>query len=402
MSYREKLFGLRQTGVKFSLDSMRNLAESIGHPERGLCFIHIAGTNGKGSVAAMCASIAEAAGLKVGLYTSPHLVSYRERFRVNGQMISEERLDEYLAEYERRGWPGTFFEITTAIALQHFSEERVDLVVWETGLGGRLDATNIVTPQVSVLTRIAVDHGALLGDSLPKIAAEKAAIIKPGIPSVSAPQQPEVLAVLRERAESIRSPLHVVALKNIDEFVSPLAGDHQRWNTAVAVAACRIALVGLPDHEIAQGLRNVQWPARAQSIPTEPRLILDGAHNPDAIRALARTVPSLFGNEPFHLIFGAAADKDIAGMAKTLMSLPGLQSVFLVPLASERSATPEQLREAFPQGRFCDHWEDAWAHVRGQSIPALVTGSFFLAGEVLAWAEDPALAVDAGELWKAV
>lgn len=376
---------------------MRKLAADLGNPERDLRFIHIAGTNGKGSVAAMCAAIATAAGLKSGLYTSPHLVSYRERFQLDGEQIAESRLEQYLEWFESRGWPATFFEISTALALLYFRDERADLIAWETGLGGRLDATNIVTPCVSVITGIGLDHTQLLGDTLEKIAAEKAGIIKPGIPVVTACADRGALEVISARAGICGSPLRRIGADDLREFESPLRGAHQQWNTALAVAAMRIALPALSDDAIRNGLARVRWPGRAEWLDTDPPLLVDGAHNPDAIRALVPAAAECFAGRPFWLVFGAAQDKDIESMAEMLRSLPGLESVILVPLPHERSASMETLSRLFPGAATAQCWAEAWERVRQAGVPALVTGSLFLVAEVLRHFDPHGAGIDAGE-----
>ncbi len=400
MGYQEQLFSLRQSGIKYSIEPMRCLAAKLGHPESGLSFVHIAGTNGKGSVAAMCSAIAEAAGLKTGLYTSPHLVSYRERFQINGRPIPEQRLDRYMAFFESQGWPGTFFEISTALALLYFRDEQTDLVIWETGMGGRFDATNIVTPRVSVLTSIALDHTHVLGHTVEAIAAEKAEIIKPRVPVVASCRDPEALGVIRRKASESGCELRIITAGELDEFQSPLLGDHQRWNTAAAVAAMRAAIPGLEAEVIQRGLSEVSWPGRAQWLDTTPRLLLDGAHNPEAVEAIAPTAAACFGGRKFQLVFGVALDKDLAAMAKTLRRIPGIESVILVPLPHERSTPVEVLKHFFPEGKTAASWPEVWEKVRAAGLPALVTGSLFLVAEVLRYFEDPVANIDAGELWK--
>jgi len=399
VGYQEKLFSLRQNGVKYSLEPMQSLAAKLGHPEQSLSFVHIAGTNGKGSVAAMCASIAAAAGLKTGLYTSPHLLSYRERFQINGALILEDRLNQYLALFEAQGWPGTFFEISTALALLYFRDEKADLVVWETGLGGRLDATNIVMPKVSVLTGIGLDHTQLLGETLEVIAAEKAGIIKSGVPVIAACCDRGALEVIRRKAAAMGSKIRVIVEDDLDEFPSPLLGDHQRWNTAVAVASMRSVIPGLTDEVIQRGLSAVSWPGRAQWLQTEPQILLDGAHNSEAMRALAKLVPVSFGERKIQLVFGAASDKELGVMSEILRGIPIIESVILVPLPNERGAPVEKLKEFFPEAETVGSWAEAWDKIRDTGLPALVTGSLFLVAEVLRSMEQPAASVDAGELF---
>src|SRR5213594_87031 len=249
MTYAEAiklLYELRWFGAKFGLQNTRQLAARAGDPQNQLRFIHVAGTNGKGSTCAMLESIYRAAGLRVGLFTSPHLVSFRERIQVNRQLISEADVVRLVSEMQGllKEFPAdhhpTFFEVLTVMALRYFAEQQCDLVIWETGLGGRLDATNIVTPLASVITNIAFDHQQWLGDTLPKIAAEKAGIIKPGVPVLTATDDPEALAVIRSTAAHLRAPLTVVTRRDADDasritnHVS-LTGDHQRLNAALAL-----------------------------------------------------------------------------------------------------------------------------------------------------------------------
>ncbi len=268
MTYAEAiqfLYGLRLFGAKFGLENTFKLAALAGNPQEKLRFIHVAGTNGKGSTCAMLESIYRAAGLRVGLFTSPHLVSFRERIQVNRQLISETEVVRLVAELQPllKQFPAdhhpTFFEVVTVMALKFFAEQKCDLVIWETGLGGRLDATNIVTPLASVITNIAFDHQQWLGDTLEKIAAEKAGIIKPGIPVVTATDEPEALAVIEKVARDKNAPLINVdrrrAFLHLKKSarqssarspVLPLLGEHQKINAALALATVKILQTQIP------------------------------------------------------------------------------------------------------------------------------------------------------------
>ncbi len=392
MTYRETieyLFGIRLFGQKLGLETMRHLLARLDNPERHLRFIHIAGTNGKGSVAAMCSAVLTAAGLRTGLYTSPHLVSFCERFQINGRPISETdvvRLVEQLKPVAEQVAghpefrPPTFFETVTALALQYFREQNVDIVVWETGLGGRLDATNVVTPLVSVITNIGYDHMQYLGNTLAEIAAEKAGIIKPGVPVVTATTDPDALAVIRGRAALLESPVTVVT--GDCEFTAPLLGPHQTVNCATAVAALRA--IGISDDDIGAGLPKTKWPGRFQ---IAGHVVLDGAHNADAARQLAATMREYFPGRRVTMILGVLRDKNYDQMCRILAPLAG--TIHCVPVNSERTTDPAQLaalcRQANPHAvvTVAGNVGDALAASRTTGDVMLITGSLFLVGEAM-------------------
>jgi dihydrofolate synthase/folylpolyglutamate synthase len=356
----------------------------MGNPHGGLRFIHIAGTNGKGSVAAMLAAIFEEAGGATGLYTSPHLWRYHERFRMNGQEISDAELTPLLERILPIAGDATFFEISTALALAWFRQRQADLVILEAGLGGRLDATNIVTPQVTVITPIGMDHMQFLGGTLVEIAREKAGIIKPKVPLVTPRQEPVVMEALLAQAAHLEAPVTVIDELRLDEFASPLAGDHQRWNTAVAVAAARRFQPSLPPEIIRRGLARTRWPGRCQVVERPgplPPVLVDGAHNPMSVRALVQEVIRRWGPGRVTLIFGALGDKDLAEMSAILASMAA--QVLLVPVASERSASIGELARLLPSGRPMDSLADAMREADRAGRPIVVAGSLFLAGEAL-------------------
>jgi dihydrofolate synthase / folylpolyglutamate synthase len=379
------LFGTQQRGLKLGLDSVRSVLSALGEPQKALRFIHVAGTNGKGSVCAMLDSICRAAGVKTGLFTSPHLVRFNERIQVNGIQIDDEavvrglhRIRSLINE-ERHP---TFFEITTALAFDHFRRQRVDLVVLETGLGGRLDATNVVDPLVAVLTSIDLDHQKWLGHSLPEIAAEKGGIIKPGVPVVSGPQFAEVRTVLERIATERSAALSYVELPVQDLFIG-LAGSYQRTNAAIAIQALRKAGIKVNPETLKEGLGNVQWPGRFQRVGE--RIILDGAHNPAASKCLVETWTECVGYQRATIIFGGLRDKDLKGMASTLSGIA--KRFLIVPLHSERAASPVEIQSVIPQHlpiAQCNSPEQALDLANQFEDPILVTGSLFLVGEFLA------------------
>lgn len=385
MTFDESLEWLCSTqffGIKLGLENTRMLLAHLGNPEQGPRIFHVAGTNGKGSVCAMLDSIFRTAGLRCGIFTSPHLCDFRERVRVGGVMMSMEEAAGTLTRLhdlcKDRPHPPTFFELSTALALDHFAREKCDVVVLETGMGGRLDATNAVTPEVSVITPVAMDHAEWLGDSISKIAGEKAGIIKPGIPVVSARQTPEAEEVLRAAAISAGSPLTFVDKPY--EGALGLKGSHQKWNAALALAAIQASKFAPGDKAISDGLRDVVWPARFQQI--DERITVDGAHNPHAALTLVDTWREQFGSQKASIVFGAMRDKDYTEMLSILSGIAG--SFLFVPVNSPRSATPEELHApaGCPAKAFASLPSALEAALSGNS-PVLITGSLFLAGEAL-------------------
>ncbi|HZL78804.1 MAG TPA: folylpolyglutamate synthase/dihydrofolate synthase family protein, partial [Candidatus Limnocylindrales bacterium] len=308
MTYSEAiqfLYGLRLFGAKFGLENTFKLAALAGDPQDKLRFIHVAGTNGKGSTCAMLESIYRAAGLRVGLFTSPHLVSFRERIQVNRQLISEAeviRLVEALRAANKEN-DAALFEFATVMALKFFAEQKCDLVIWETGLGGRLDATNIVTPLVSVITNIGFDHQQWLGDTLARIAAEKAGIIKPGMPVITATAAPEALAVIEKIAHEKNVPLKLVTVDDVQSWLTgtlapPLLGEHQKLNAALALATVEMLQrqISVSAEKICAGLAAVDWPGRLQLVTRTggQKILLDGAHNADGAKALRAALEKHF------------------------------------------------------------------------------------------------------------
>jgi dihydrofolate synthase/folylpolyglutamate synthase len=427
MTYSEALSYLdeaRRFGMKLGLEPMRELTSALGHPQKRLRFIHLAGTNGKGSTAAFCESCLRAAGNRVGLYTSPHLVSVRERIQVNRKLISEIDFAEGMEIVRRkiggmRDYEPTFFEIMTALALWYFSHEKVEWVVWETGLGGRLDATNIVQPEAVIITNVGLDHQMYLGKSLREIATEKAGIIKPGIPVISAVEPGEATQVIREHAKAEGCTLILVhrdreiadlglyghkqrARINGHEYTLGLIGPHQVYNAACAVEALRQisakpeAGLKLSDAIIAHGLENTVWSGRFEILSEKPLIVLDGAHNPAGIAKMAEAwrgfLHARYGwtgrqaESRAHLIFASVSDKDIAEMAQLLGPLA--RQVSLVRLTNERTAAPEILAKSFsmlPCACY-DSVKILWHDLSSaqDDIPILITGSLFLVGEILA------------------
>lgn len=358
----------------FNLDRMFALMASLGNPQTKYPVIHVAGTKGKGSVSALCASGLKFAGYKVGLYTSPHLLDYVERIQINGEPISHEQLidlvDEikpHVAKIEKL----TTFEITTALAFLAFAKYDVNAAVFEVGLGGRLDATNVVMPKVSVITSLSYDHMAVLGNTLALIAGEKAGIIKEGVPVVSAPQKDEALDVLLRIAaqrgceftlvgndvkfEGIASSLSGQRLRMDDgrqtmengqspivELQIPLLGLHQLENAATAYAALKASGIPITDEQIQSGFSQVQWRARFEVARLDPPVIFDSAHNQDSFEKLRETLESYFPGKKVYLIFGASEDKNIPGMFAEMK--PKIKKIIVTRADHPRALSVEQIQ----------------------------------------------------------
>jgi dihydrofolate synthase / folylpolyglutamate synthase len=418
----------------------------LGNPQRRYPAVHIAGTKGKGSVAAFCAACLRAAGLKTGLYTSPHLIEFRERFRVltpaeGDGRISEGHFVEIIEEIKGvvERVPGlTWFELVTAVAFLYFAHQAVDVAVVEVGLGGRLDATNVITPLVSVITSLSLDHTELLGNSLAEIATEKGGIIKPGVPVVTAWQPAEALARLRAIASERQSRLIIAGRDYTYEAVAstpysqtihvtapppeaappvagtarpsqprsltiPLAGQHQQENAVVALAALdviRPSFPGLSDESVAQGMAAVSWPGRLQLLSPAvampgaaagrpwPRILLDSAHNPHSAKVLADALPAIYSYRRLWLVLGITADKNVRGILQQL--LPLADTVFVTRSSHPRAADPDVLRQMATELGYTvesyDHLIDA---VRAALEKAAaddlicVTGSIFAVGDLL-------------------
>ena len=387
-SYTEAIHWLYSTqaaGIKLGLENVRRLLDGLGNPHRQLACIHVAGTNGKGSVSAMLDSVGRAAGSRTGLYTSPHLVRFNERIQVSGQPITD---DEVLAGLNvireaiaRSGCIPTFFEITTALGFLHFFTQRVDLAIMETGLGGRLDATNLITPLVSVITSIDLDHQKILGDSRAKIAREKAGIIKPGVPVVSIAQTADVREVIDEVAASLSSPV-TYTMEPITDLQIGLTGSHQQLNAAVARDALAVAKLGISSDALKTGLKSVFWPGRFQDLGD--RLTIDGAHNLAASQRLVETWRECYPGVSPTIVFGGLRDKDLDQMLSALA--PIAARFFLVPVKNPRAEHPANIRvPSGISGVVFPEVQEAVEAAKKLAEPILVTGSLFLVGEVLSW-----------------
>ena len=416
------LFGLQKYGIKFGLSKTSNLLKAFGNPHLGQKYIHIAGTNGKGSVAAMLESIWMNSGLKVALYSSPHLVRFTERFRINGKEIHPGQVADLVKDLKRvidPTQPPTFFEVTTAMALIYFAREKPDISIMEVGMGGRLDATNVIRPMASVITNISLDHQSFLGPRLTDIAGEKAGIIKPGIDLVTAATQPQVIKVFSDTCKRRKAPfwrvgreiryrrngaqLNYYGMGRIERDLDlGLIGKHQLRNAALALAVVELIErrgFTVSSEHIREGLNKPRWPGRMQVVSKKPLIILDGAHNPDAMRILVNSMRDAFQWKHLILVLGVMGDKDIPKIIKRIV--PIADYVIYTRPEYYRAAEPQVLmKEAAPlrkKGEIIPTIPEALRKAKGRSKPGdviLVTGSLFTVGEAMACLEPEAVQPD--------
>jgi dihydrofolate synthase / folylpolyglutamate synthase len=395
-----------KVGAKFGLERMQILLDALGNPERDVRFVHVAGTNGKGSTSAFIANALRRAGFAVGLYTSPHLVEPTERIQINGTPISDKdfasafevvhRKAEELLKSETLDAHPSYFETVTAMAFCVF-RERVDIAVLEVGLGGRLDATNVVNPKLCVITPVSYDHEAMLGKTLRSIAAEKAGILKPGVPVVMAKQHPDAEAVITQRANELGCRVvrtadyalsDVCARERISTFtlngqayICGLAGRHQIENARTTILACEE--LGISTAAIQAGLESVRWPGRLEFVSYEPDLVLDGAHNPAGAEALAAYIKEFCSQRPVWLVYAAMRDKAIEEVAERLFPLADRLIVTAPDL--ERALRPEAILQVMPHANasIAQNVADAIQIARTAPAEAIVffAGSLFLVGE---------------------
>lgn len=408
------LYGLQKHGIKLGLESIQALLAQFNHPERQFPALHIGGTNGKGSTAAITASILRAANIRVGLYTSPHLIDFRERIQVQGKQIPESRVVDLVEQFKvvtGLAHTPTFFEIATAMAFQYFAEEQVDIAVLEVGMGGRFDATNVCHPSGVLVTNVSFDHEAYLGDTLGSIAFEKSGIIKPGVPVVTGPLAEEANTVIRQCATDCGAPLRQYGgdftidihedgvfdyrgcSRNFSGLTCSLKGAHQRVNVACALALLESSVMidhVISDKAVVEGLTAVSWDGRLETLMTKPLMVCDGAHNPAAAMDLSRELRELINSVPNRkliLIVALMRDKNIEAFLAQLLPLAG--AVILTQINHSRSATVQELEAKLPITGPTVHGEPmpsealALANQLANSHDLIcVTGSLFLVGAV--------------------
>ncbi|MBC8309639.1 MAG: bifunctional folylpolyglutamate synthase/dihydrofolate synthase [Phycisphaerales bacterium] len=405
----------------FKLDSMKSLLNAIGNPQDKVAMIHVAGTVGKGSTVAMITSMLQGNGYAVGAYTSPHLIDIRERIVVNSEMVSEESFTELLkivvdAATKNKLTP-TFFELITAVAFKHFADEAVDIAVIETGLGGRLDSTNVITPLMTLITKIDLDHTNILGDTVEEIAREKAGIFKPSVPAISAHQNEEVTSVLKTCAESTGTEVSVIA-QDIEfsarfgggadgkqhtricvitedaqymHIPVPLDGEHQATNCALAISAInQLKKFGYKFNniDIYDSLAKTRISGRMEVAWERPKIIVDGAHNPTALQTLIKSVGAHVPYDSMVCVFGCCQDKDVTGMLERI-SLGADKIIFTKAQGNPRAAEPHILQKQFAKisGKMTQVAEtlpealEIAAQAASREDLICVTGSFYLVGE---------------------
>jgi dihydrofolate synthase/folylpolyglutamate synthase len=424
----ERLRPSRVDPESFKLERMEELLAKLDNPHLELRTVHVAGTNGKGSVVAMLGSCLGEAGYAVGSFTSPHLVSVTERIAINGEAVSESAFSSLISRVGRAaeeidksrkklGEP-TFFEIVTAAAFLHFAEQAVDVAILEVGMGGRLDATNVAKPAVSAITRIGLDHQQFLGDTIEKIAGEKAGIIKPGAPALTVPQEPGVVEVLRAKAEEVGTTLEVLGedlefsqrfeaspklgphmrvgltteTSTFEHVPVPMQGEHQAVNCGLVLAVVdRLRRLGLelPEIKVIDGLASTRLAGRMEMLPGTPRLLLDGAHNPEALAALVKSIGAHVPYDSMVMVFGCASDKDVDAMLEKIETV-GDKVIFTKASGNPRAANPAELARRFEARsskmfQVAENLEEALGIARraaSRDDLVCVTGSFYLVGEV--------------------
>jgi dihydrofolate synthase / folylpolyglutamate synthase len=418
----EQMLRVRYNCDTFSLDRMRRLLKALGNPHEKLLTVHIAGTKGKGSTCTMLSEMLRYCGHKTGLYISPHICDVRERIVINGEMISQAALTRLICQVEpviekMSDNRPTFFEIFTAMAFRHFANENVDVAVIETGLGGRLDSTNVLKPAVCGLTSISMDHMHQLGNTLGEIATEKAGILKKNIPAISVQQEPEAKRVLRRVARETQANLMFAGediefsyrvessrqdgchtrvclttpRSRFEHLPVPLLGEHQAVNCGLALALLdQLKEQGLKidDSKAVQGLQALYLPGRMEMVSKDPRILVDGAHNAASVAALMRAIGQHIPYDSMVMVFGCAADKDIRGMMEQIST--GADKVIFTRAANNpRAASPKELAEAYEEkcgrvAQICETLDKAMyiAHSAVSREDLIcVTGSFYLVGE---------------------
>ncbi len=419
---------VRYNTTTFNLDRMKKLLRALGSPEKQLKCVHIAGSKGKGSTCAMLESMLRSCGYTVGLFSSPHLTDLRERIQIDRQMISHADLTELIKQVKTktarmRGKP-SFFEIMTACALMHFADQAVDIAILETGLGGRLDATNVVTPLVCGITQISHDHTHVLGDDLEKIAYEKAGIMKKSVPVLTIQQEPKVAEVLRAQAEKIGAELEVTgqdiefsyrfeATRELgphmriclsttnglyEHLAVPLQGEHQALNCGLAIAILdklRAQGFATAEDKIVDGLAATDLPGRMEQVWDEPRIMIDGAHNPASIAALVKAIGAHIPYDSLVMIFGCAADKEVMKLLGEV-NLGADKVIFTKAKSNPRAADPHELLAQFSEisdkmaqaAPTLPEALDLAARAVSREDLICVTGSFYLVGEAKKYLED--------------
>lgn len=385
---------LGSKAYKPTLENTTKLLSILGNPQNNLKFVHVAGSNGKGSTCSMIASTLTEAGYNVGLFTSPHIEDYTERIRINGTPIDEQSVVDFVANMRATAldFEPSFFEMTFALALEYFKSNQCDIVIIETGLGGRLDATNVITPLLSVITNISLEHTQILGDTLELIAAEKAGIIKQGVPIITAERNPTIQSIFESKANELNAPFSLFNENHPIPDHFPLLGDYQKDNFQLAVSALNeLVKLGFASdfHHISRGLKrlneNSGLKARLQIWKHDPLTILDVSHNPDGIKNTLKSIIKLNAGD-LHIIYGTSGDKDISSI---LAEFPSDARIYLTEFTNPRSAKIDQLKAAMREKKnhSVNYFSDAQSalslaqNTAKQSDTILIIGSFFLVAD---------------------
>lgn len=405
------LYGLEKYGILLGLENIQTVLFLLNNPEKKIKTVHIVGTNGKGSTAIFLSNILSSAGYRVGTYTSPHLVDFNERIKINNRKISDEDIEriafnirDIIEKTIYRDRPYTFFEITTALAFQYFYERKVDIAIIEAGLGGRLDATNVLNPLLTIITNVGLEHKEFLGDTIKQIAFEKGSVIKNGVPVVTAVDEPDALSVISDIAMEKNAPLYLLGrdfnyeTKTLFDFnykgikknynglkLKNLIGVNQFKNGSLALAGCEIlAKKGfkIPLQSIKKGILKARWEGRFEIIKKRPPFIIDGAHNPHGIKALIENIKTFYPSKKFIFILNVLKDKDINEMIESI--LPYSISIFLCPNKNDRSYTSEELKKRFSSKEgflIFDDIPTAINYALSKKLPVIFTGSLYGIGE---------------------
>ena len=405
----DKIYKLGRFGIKLELDTIQNILNLLDNPEKQYNLVHVAGTNGKGSTATYIASILQMAGFKTGVYTSPHLVKFNERMTINGEPISN---DDVVSAYEAVHQvdtgerKATFFEIATAMGFYHFAKKNVEWAVIETGMGGRFDATNIINPEVSVITNLSIEHTDYLGNTIKALAKEKGGIIKANTPVVTAVSQPSGLKAIKKTAKQNSSDLYIYKkdfsirknpgqntysykglMKNFNHLIKPLPGEHQKENLSLALAACELIFDNLDESLVKKGLSITRWPGRLEHIQDKPLVIIDGAHNLKAAKVLGKYLSSTVKDKKLTLVLGILDDKPHEKMLESLV--PYAQNIIITKAKIDRSLEPSVLKKAVQEitkkpVTIIEDVKKAVTHaieISNEEDAVCIAGSLYVAGE---------------------
>ncbi len=412
------LYGLEKYGILLGLDNINIILSLLDNPHKKIKTVHVVGTNGKGSTCAFLGQILTSSGYKVGVYTSPHLIKFNERIKINNRMIADRDIEKIAFNIKHlieksvfKDRPYTFFEVTTALAFQYFYEKQVDIAIIEAGLGGRLDATNVLTPEVVIITNIGLEHKEFLGDTIEKIAFEKASVIKDKVEVITGCDEDNAVKVIKDMANERNAPLYLLGndfsylekdlynfeykglFKNIENLkLKKLVGINQFKNASLALAACEVLIKKgyiISDEDIKRGIESAVWEGRFEIIKEKPPFIIDGAHNPHGISALVENIKRFYPAEKFIFVINVLKDKDITEMINQLRELA--VSIYIAPNKNERSYSYAELKKRFGKENFFSVFKNipmALEKALSSGLPVIFTGSLYGIGEAKEFLKD--------------